>query len=920
MSHLLPSEDDNAAERSPATGAAASAAPLVPHPSGARASELISGSSRQQAARRLLTTGANPALDHLAELAARLLGTPAAQVSLLSDVQTISAVAGLDPAVVGSSSPLADSLCTVTAVAGAPLVVADAAQDVRVATLPPVVTGAVGAYLGVPLRGQDGHVVGALCVFSPAPRPWSAADVALLSDLAAAAVTELELSALTVEYEAERLRWQLAIAAGGVGSFDWNLITGVLAWDERLIELFGYDADTFDRSIEAFNARLHPDDLPRVTEALEHAISTCGEYEAEYRIVLPGGQTRWIQARGKALADEHGVATRVLGAAYDTTMSRDADARVARVLETMSTAFFSLDRAWRFTYVNAHAEQVLGRSRQELLGGQLWELFPAAVGSDFEVHYRAVAETGEPAAFEAYYPPPLDAWYEVRAWPDPAGMSVYFLEITERKRVQERAEAAQQAAEETQRRLAVALHAADAAHRRAESSRQAVERLAERLRLLVRVSEDLSATLDAEEAVARLAQHLVPTLGDWCIITLVDEHGALRDVGSWHAEQAQRAAVEQYCQARLIALRPSSYLHRAWRTGRSVSLEQDATEAIAEVLEAGDAHEALLQLAPESALFLPLRARGRTVGLVSLFRGPSRGALPADDRLTASEVADRAGLALDNARLYTQQQRMAEGLQRSLLTAPVEPDHLEVAVRYQPAAEAAQVGGDWYDAFLQPDGATVLVIGDVMGHDITAAAAMSQVRSLLRGIAYATGAAPAAVLSGLDAAMQGLQVDTTATAVVARIEQSQDERARDITRLRWSNAGHPPPMLLTPDGTVTALAGHGPDLLLGVSADYLRADSAITVDRGSTVLLYTDGLVERRGQPLDQGINRLRQVVTELAGESLEVMLDGILTQMLPAHPEDDVALVAVRLHPHERPRPPEAGPRRVPARRPHVL
>src|SRR3712207_594986 len=102
------------------------------------------------------------------------------------------------------------------------------------------------------------------------------------------------------------------------------------------------------------------------------------------------------------------------------------------------------------------------------------------------------------------------------------------------------------------------------------------------------------------------------------------------------------------------------------------------------------------------------------------------------------QVAARAGLVLDNARLYRQQRDLAEGLQRSLLTAPPEPDHSQVVVRYVPAAEAAQVGGDWYDAFLQPDGATVVVIGDVVGHDTRAAAAMSQVRTLLRGIAVAT--------------------------------------------------------------------------------------------------------------------------------------------------------------------------------------
>ncbi|WP_337062647.1 PP2C family protein-serine/threonine phosphatase, partial [Kineococcus sp. G2] len=193
------------------------------------------------------------------------------------------------------------------------------------------------------------------------------------------------------------------------------------------------------------------------------------------------------------------------------------------------------------------------------------------------------------------------------------------------------------------------------------------------------------------------------------------------------------------------------------------------------------------------------------------------------------------------------------------------------------------------------------------------AAAMSQVRSLLRGIAYSSGAGPAAVLTSLDATMQGLAVDTTATALVARLEQVVDERARDVTRLRWSSAGHLPPVLLAPDGTVSALAAHPPQLLLGVDPGTRRSDAAIAVDRGSTLLLYTDGLVERRGDSLEDGLARLQDAVAQLAHLGLEDLCDEVLTRLVPAGHDDDVALVAVRLHPLDRPRPVEAGPNRVP-------
>jgi serine phosphatase RsbU (regulator of sigma subunit) len=270
-------------------------------------------------------------------------------------------------------------------------------------------------------------------------------------------------------------------------------------------------------------------------------------------------------------------------------------------------------------------------------------------------------------------------------------------------------------------------------------------------------------------------------------------------------------------------------------------------------------------------------------------------------------------MAWDNARLFGEQQQLAEGLQRSLLTEPPAPDHAEVVVRYLPAAEAARVGGDWYDAFLQPGGATTVVIGDVVGHDTEAAAAMGQLRGLLRGIATYSNAGPAEVLRGLDASMEVLQVGTLATAAVARFEQDEDELRRGVTRMIWSNAGHLPPLALNADGSVTVLADWKADLLLGVDPLFQRTESVVTLDRGATVLLYTDGLIERRDADLDAGLERLTRHLRELAGVPLQQLCDELLHLLVDGKPDDDVALVAVRLHPQDRPRPPEAGPNRVP-------
>jgi serine phosphatase RsbU (regulator of sigma subunit) len=330
------------------------------------------------------------------------------------------------------------------------------------------------------------------------------------------------------------------------------------------------------------------------------------------------------------------------------------------------------------------------------------------------------------------------------------------------------------------------------------------------------------------------------------------------------------------------------------------------------MLPPGEARELLAVLRPETVVVLPIRGRGRTLGLLTLYL--RTGSAVGDEELaTAQDVADRAGLALDNARLYSAQQQLAEGLQRSLLTKPPQPDHGEIAVRYLPAAEAARVGGDWYDAFMQPGGATMLVIGDVVGHDTEAAAAMGQLRGLLRGIATYSDAGPAEVLRGLDTSMTTLQTETLATAAVARFEQTPDEGERGITRMRWANAGHLPPLVVNPDGSVAELASWKGDLLLGVDDETLRRESVVTLDRGATVLLYTDGLVERRDADLDAGLVRLRDALVELADRPLEQLLDDLLERLVDGTPEDDVALVAVRLHRQDQPRPAEAGPNDVP-------
>jgi PAS domain S-box-containing protein len=547
------------------------------------------------------------------------------------------------------------------------------------------------------------------------------------------------------------------------------------------------------------------------------------------------------------------------------------EASDSQTLEDMPIGLIELDTSWTIRYVNAAAESMVGYSRGELLGRPYWEAFPANIDNDFGRAFRQAVDTRETRTVESFYPEPLNQWFEVHAVPTVQGLWLYFSEITARRQIRER------------------------------------------LALLAQVSDELVGTLNAPAAVGRIPRLLVPGVASWAMVTLLGEDGSLQDAGGWHVDPAKTPLVRQYAAAAQESSPTTAPVLRAVTTGAAVTLSAaELTGPALGDVAARDARKVLRVLDPGAMTVLPIRGRDRVLGALTLCNDRLRAVDPTDIA-TATEIADRAGLALDNARLYEQQRQLAQELQRSMLTAPPEPDHAHIVVRYMPATEAARVGGDWYDAFVQRDGATTLVIGDVVGHDTAAAAAMGQLRSMLRGIAVTSDASPAELLALLDAAMTQLQLDTYATAALARFEQTRSELERGVTRMRWANAGHPPPLIIHPDGTVAELSSWRGDLMLGVDHTTQRRDSVISLDRHATVLLYTDGLIERRNSTLDDGMDRLRAAAARLADRPLDELCDQLIEQLVDTAPEDDVALVAIRLHPQDRPRPEEAGPRRVP-------
>lgn len=572
-------------------------------------------------------------------------------------------------------------------------------------------------------------------------------------------------------------------------------------------------------------------------------------------------------------------------------------------VEGMHRPMFVLDEQWCFRYVNPAGARVLDRTVAGLVGRDIWAEFPEAVGGPFEQLYREVRRTGGTGTTEAWFGP-LGKWFRADAFLTGAGLVVTYDDVTEQRRIADERAAAVDAREE-------AASVASAAAREAE-------RAGRHLMLLGDINLAMTSTYDIDEAVQRFAELVVPQLADWCIVSVVDPDGTRRDVGRAHRDPAMVPDMNRYADLRVATNDPTAPVPAMLRDPRPVILPQLTEEIVRAMVPVEAARQALAPLRPAAAAGFPLVARGEVIGGFTLVNGPERGPHTGVELRTAEIASRRAALALDNARLLAAQQQVAERLQLSLLSPPVQPDSLELAVRYRPATRGIAIGGDWYDAFLQPDGDTVLVIGDVMGHDIEAAAAMGQVKTLVRGIGYDRLEAPAELLRRVDHAMVGLDVPAMATALVARVELGVDDAGRPARRLRWATAGHPDPLLLLEDGTVLDLtAPIGPPVGIGWLGP--RTDELSPLPEGSTLLLFTDGLFERRSMLLDEGRDLLRDLVAGSAGLPLDALCTRLLAGMLGPDVEDDVAVLAVRMHPLDAERPVVAGPNVLPSALPRA-
>jgi PAS domain S-box-containing protein len=425
----------------------------------------------------------------------------------------------------------------------------------------------------------------------------------------------------------------------------------------------------------------------------------------------------------------------------------------------------------------------------------------------------------------------------------------------------------------------------NAAHALARAQMYERQRLAaNRERFLAGAGELLSRTLDPDVSLAALAELAIRDVADWCGIDLVGERGELRSVAVAHIDPAQvdlaRRLRDRYPPD------PSGLtgVPHVVRTGRSELYAEIPEELLAEGARDDEHLEILRRLGLRSAMIVPLSARGRTLGAITLISSESGRIYGADDLRLAEDLARRAALALDNAMLYRREHEAALTLQRALLpqSLPTVPG-IEFEARYHPAAAELEVGGDWYEVVALDDGTVGVTIGDIAGRGIGAASMMGRVRPALRAYVL-DGHRPAEAVARLDRLMRefGSQMTTV-------FHLHYDPATG---RASYVRAGHPPSLLRLPDGSVTRLAGVGCPPL-GIIDGIECTEDEVELPAGSLLLLYTDGLIERRGTDLFVALDRLERTLAEAPAEP-SACLDWLEDRFGAEAIEDDVAMLAM--------------------------
>ncbi|MFS8197980.1 SpoIIE family protein phosphatase [Streptomyces sp. CWNU-52B] len=651
------------------------------------------------------------------------------------------------------------------------------------------------------------------------------------------------------EPSGERLRQ--ALKEVSVGSWDWDIRTGELLWDEAALELYGTGPADFSGRIENWMRVVHPDDLPPTLAAVQRAIHGRTVFEAEYRVRRPDGSYGWTQARGRATYDDQGEALRMVGVGWESDESRSARDALSRALRHMSDGFLSVDEEWRITFANLEAERTLHFSEEELFGRALWDLPSTRHITGLEERCREAAAQDKPVGFDVRGPN-TGRVYHVRLVPGPDGRTLYFTDETDSRR-------------------------------QAEAQRAAERATADRAARIAELTADLAKATTSQDVVDTVARRVLPPFAATGLLMQVVEGDRLHRVGAVGYS-------DEFLELLDGRTRPLGDL--AWepiRSGRPLFLS-----SVAEFAAHAPDRAGIPALAGKQAwAFLPLAASGNSFGVcVVSFDRPRL--LTDEERTLLATISALVAQALERARLYDAEHARSRELQRSLLPQGL-PDlaACTAAARYLPASQGMDVGGDWYDIIPLSGGQVALVVGDVMGHGLPEAATMGRLRTAVHTLADLE-LPPDEIMSHLNDIVGGMAEESYATCLYALYDSTT--RTCSIAR-----AGHPPPALVHPDGSV-----HFPepaaDPPLGAAKPPFETVE-MAVPEGSLIVLYTDGLVESAKRDIDTGMADLARLLrtTHEDGTSadLEHLCDALTAGLLPTEVQaaDDAAFLVARLH-----------------------
>ncbi|MFF4319107.1 SpoIIE family protein phosphatase [Streptomyces sp. NPDC001568] len=648
-------------------------------------------------------------------------------------------------------------------------------------------------------------------------------------------------------------------------------------WSPQSETLFGYTAD---EALGQYAAQLLVEEGRRdeVLALFAHVMTGEGAWAGSFPIRHRDGRSVVVEFRNMRLEAESGRRY-ALGLASEQATLRRVERDLAlslRLVDQSPIGLAVLDTNLRYVLINPALERINGVPADQHLGRRIGEVLPFLGASTIEARMRRVMESGVPMLDEFTTGRIPGNSGDEHAWL----VSIYRLD------------------DQASRTIGVAVSVVDVTeqHRTAVSAAHARRRLS----LIADASVRIGTTLDLDITARELADVVVPEVADIAAVDVLDTilagtrpGEALRDgsvrfralaLKSGYRNPAEDAAdpvgeVTLYGPGRLVT--------RCVRTGRPVLVPRVLPADLPRIARNEEAARLLGAAGLHSYLAVPLIARGQVLGALDLKRTRNSAPFGQDDVLLASELAAHAAVSIDNARWYQRERHTALALQRHLLPQdPRTAPGLEIAYRYQPAGAADETGGDWFDVVPLPGDRTALVVGDVMGSGINAAATMGQLRATARALAR-LGLEPATVLTHLDAATADLG-EAMATCVYG----VYDPHTRQC---HISTAGHLPPVHLRP--------GRHPRLLrlrtavpLGVGGVPFHTTS-VTLGPGDELVLYTDGLVETRDQDID---TRLLTLTDLLAGphRPLEDTCDLLLSALRRPDTHDDVALLIARALP----------------------